>query len=103
MAASKYKKYFNEMFEQHREQFMHFMLLNNAYGQDKMEFKQQFNDEGIKVKEIVLDWEDRLCRKMEGGDNSTYSAKLGEKFQQEVLKYFPYFHEIGVNIRTMDR
>lgn len=99
MAEAKYKKYFNDMFEQNREQFMHFMLLNNAYGQDKKEFKRQFDEEGLKVKDVVLDWEDRLCRKMEGGDNSSYSAKLAEKFQTEVVKYFPYFHEIGVSIR----
>jgi len=102
MAEAKYKKYFNEMFEQHREQFMHFMLLNNAYGQDKMGLKQQFDEEGQKIKEIVHDWEDRLCRKIEVGDNSAYSSKLGEKFQEEVQKYFPYFHEIGVRI-TIDR
>jgi hypothetical protein len=89
------------MFEQHREQFMHFMLLNNAYADDKMAFKQQFDEEGRKIKEIVLDWEDRLCRKMEGGDNSSYSAKLGDKFQEEVTKYFPFYHEIGVAVRKV--
>lgn len=98
MAEAKYKKYFNEMFEQNRDQFMHFMLLNNAYGQDKMTLKEKFDDEGMKIKEIVHEWEDRLCRKMEAGDNSSYSSKLGEKFQEEVMKYFPYYHEIGVKI-----
>lgn len=101
MAEAKYKKYFNEMFEQNRDQFMHFMLLNNAYGQDKATLKEQFDEEGQKIKAIVVDWEDRLCRKIEGGDNASYSAKLGEKFQEEVLKYFPYFHEIGVAIKRI--
>ena len=98
MASPKYRSYFNEMFEAHREQFMHFMLLNNAYGQDKQGLKRQFDEEGARIKSIVLDWENRLCKKMEGGDHASYSAKLGEKFQEEVLKYFPYYHEIGVRV-----
>ena len=101
MATPKFRSYFNEMFEENREQFMHFMLMNNAYGQDKQGLKQQFDTEGVKIKSIVLDWEDRLCKKMEGGDHSSYSAKLGEKFQDEVLKYFPFYHEIGVRIAKL--
>lgn len=87
------------MFEQNREQFMHFMLLNNAYGQDKRSLKQQFDEEGIKIQKIVQEWEDKLCKQMEKGENGAYSAKLGEKFQQEVQKYFPFYHEVGVKIR----
>lgn len=101
MGSPKFRSYFNEMFEQNRDQFMHFMLLNNAYAQDKQGLKQQFDEEGSKIKLIIHDWEDRLCKKMEGGEHSTYSSKLGEKFQSEVLKYFPYYHEIGVRIARL--
>ena len=80
---------------------MRFMLLNNVYGQDKEAHKQQFDEEGAKIKLIVQEWEDRLCKKMEGGDHSSYSSKLGEKFQEEVLKYFPFYHEIGVRIARL--
>lgn len=99
MAEPKYKRYFNQMFEQHRDEFMNFMLLNQAYEQDKRSLKARFDEEGEKIQKVVHEWEDRLCGHMEKGQNSSYSSKLGEKFQEEVVKYFPYYHEIGVNIR----
>lgn len=99
MAGAKYKTYFNDMFEQHRDAFMHFMLLNNAYSQDKKGLKKQFDEEGRKIKAIVEEWENRLCKQVENGQNSSYSAKLGEKFQEEVTKYFPHYHDIGVEIK----
>ena len=97
MAAPKYKRYFEQMFEENRELFMQFMLLNQAYGQDKQSVRPKFNAEGEKIKAIVHDWENRLCGQMENGQNGSYSAKLGEKFQSEVTKYFPYFHDIGLS------
>lgn len=99
MASPKFKKYFDEMFEAHREEFMKFMVLNQCYKEDKREFKHRFDEEGAKIQRIVTEWEDKLCGTMEKGKNSTYSAKLGEKFRDEVVKYFPYFNEIGVTIR----
>ena len=98
MAVPKFKAYFNEMFEAHRKEFMEFMVLNQCYRDDKREFKSRFDEEGKKVQAIVKEWEDKLCGTMERGKNSTYSAKLGEKFQSEVVKYFPAYNEIGVKI-----
>jgi hypothetical protein len=98
MATAKYKKYVEQMFEENRIQFMEFMVLNTAYGENKREFQERFHEEGLKVQAIVRDWEDRLCGVMESGDNGVYSAKLGEKFQLEVCKYFPYYNEIGMKI-----
>jgi len=98
MANAKFKQYFNEMFEENRDQFMNFMVLNNAYEQDKRGLKSRFDEEGQQIKVIIHDWENRLCGTMERGQNSSYSAKLGEKFQAEVFKYFPYYHEIGMKI-----
>lgn len=96
--SAKYKTYFNQMFEANREDFMRFMLLNNMYAQDKKGMKQQFDEEGAHIKRIVHEWEDKLCKQMESGQNGSYSAKLGEKFLQEVVKYIPHYHDIGVKI-----
>lgn len=96
MASAKFKQYFDQMFEENRELFMQFMLLNQAYSRDKRGLKSQFNEEGEKIRTIIHEWENKLCGKMENGQNSTYSAKLGEKFQAEVTKYFPFYHEIGL-------
>lgn len=96
MAEPKFRKYFTQMFEQNRDQFLEFMLINQEYAANKAKIRPTFNEKGLKIKDIVHSWEDRLCGHMEKGQNSAYSAKLGEKFQHEVTKYFPYFHEIGL-------
>jgi uncharacterized protein with von Willebrand factor type A (vWA) domain len=96
--AAKYKKYFDQMFEQNRDEFMQFMILNDQYSQDKRLMKGEFDEKGANIVKIVKEWEDKLCKTMEKGENGAYSAKLGEKFQSEVGKYFPYFHEVGVKI-----
>jgi len=95
----KYKKYVSEMFEQNREKMMKFMLLNQDYGQNKKGLKIQFDQEGKEVQEIVEDWMGRLCGQMEKGKNAAYSAKLADKFLEEIRKYFPYYNEIGITIR----
>lgn len=100
--AAKYKQYFEQMFELHREEMMQFMILNNQYGNDKRLMKQEFDQRGAPIVKIVKEWEDKLCQTMEKGENGAYSAKLAEKFQSEVGKYFPYIHEVGVNIQFMD-
>jgi hypothetical protein len=102
MAVAKYKKYVEEMFAEHKELMMEFVLLNQAYAQDKRGMKSRFDEEGEKVKVVVQEWEDRLCGQMEKGENGVYSAKLAEKFQGELLKYFPFFHEVGMTIRFQD-
>lgn len=98
---AKYKKYFDEMFEQNREDFLQFMILNDQYGQDKRLMKGEFDKKGKEIVKIVKEWEDKLCSTMEKGKNGAYSAKLGEKFQSELGKYFPYYHEVGVTIQFL--
>ena len=71
MAGAKYKKYFDEMFEAHRREFMEFMVLNQCYRDDKREFKSKFDEEGLKIQGIVKEWEDRLCGTMERGKGGT--------------------------------
>jgi hypothetical protein len=97
--AAKFKQYFDQMFEQNREEFMQFMILNEQYRSDKRLMKSEFDKKGENVVKIVKEWEDKLCKTMERGENGAYSAKLGEKFQSEVGKYFPFIHEVGVNIQ----
>ncbi|MDF2379430.1 MAG: hypothetical protein P1V18_04385 [Candidatus Gracilibacteria bacterium] len=102
MSSAKYKKYFDQMFEAHRDDFMRFMLVDNMYAQDKRGMKAQFDEEGAQIKQIVHNWEDKLCKQMESGKNGVFSSKLGEKFHLEVTKYLPHFHEIGMKITFAD-
>ncbi len=99
MSDPKYKRYVTEMFERNREKMMKFMLLNQDYGRDKKGLKEQFDQEGKEIQEIVEEWMGRLCKQMEKGKNGSYSGKLADKFLQEVVKYFPYYHEIGIRFK----
>ena len=101
MATPKYKEYFNNMFEQHRELFTQFMLTNQDYMADRQAHSEAFNQQGKQVKAIVTEWEARLCGRMERGKNSTYSANLSEKFWDEVRKYFPCIDEVGIKITKL--
>ncbi len=89
------------MFAQNQEKMMKFMLLNQDYAKNKREHKALFDQEGMEVQTIVEDWLGKLCHQMEKGQNNAYSAKLADKFLAEVQKYFPYYHEIGIKIRTI--
>ncbi|EKD64125.1 MAG: hypothetical protein ACD_51C00067G0002 [uncultured bacterium] len=95
----KYKKYVSEMFDRNREKMMKFMLLNQDYGQNKKGLKEEFDREGKEIQVIVEEWLERLCKQMEKGKNSAYSAKLADKFLEELRKYFPYYNDIGIIIR----
>lgn len=90
------------MFERNREKMMKFMLLNQDYGQNKKGLKEQFDREGKEIQIIVEEWTERLCKQIEKGQNSAYSAKLADKFLAELRKYFPYYHEIGIKVKTLD-
>ncbi len=89
------------MFAQNQEKMMRFMILNQDYGSDKKTHKEQFDHDGLEIQEIVEEWCNKLCHQMEKGQNNQYSNKLADKFLAEVQKYFPYYHEIGMKIRTI--
>ncbi len=75
------------------------MLVNQDYRKDKRKHKGLLDQEGQEIQEIVEDWLGKLCHQMEKGQNGAYSNKLSDKFMGEVTKYFPYYHDIGVNQR----
>ena len=101
MATAKYRDYFNQMFNQNREQFTQFMLLCQDYMADKATHSEEFNRQGKEVKAIVTEWETKLCGRMERGKNSVYSANIAEKFWDEVRKYFPCIDEVGVKVTKL--
>lgn len=95
---SKYRDYFNQMFDQNREQFTQFMLTCQDYMQDRTAHAEQFNKQGQAVKAIMTEWEQKLCGRMERGKNAVYSANVAEKFWDEIRKYFPCIDEVGLKI-----
>jgi hypothetical protein len=101
MATAKYKAYVDQMFALHREQFQKFMLLNQDYLANRDRFRDEFNKEGVPIKAICQEWEQKLCGRMERGKNGVYSGNLAEKYWDEVRKYFPCIDEVGVKVTKL--
>ena len=100
--AAKYKDYFNQMFSENRDLFHQFMVISQQYSVDKSAHQVEFNRLGQTVTEIIRDWERRLCRQMEKGKNSVFSARLADKFWAEVRKFMPLIDLVGVEIIKAD-
>lgn len=84
------------MYEAHQAEFQAFRPIHDGYQMDRSTWAEEFHTEGMKLMEIIKDWERRLCNQMEKGKNAQYSAKLAEKFMQEIKKDFPLIERIGV-------
>jgi hypothetical protein len=96
--ATKYLQMFNEMVEKHEKEFDAFQEIHNKYMKDPKTWQDKFNDEGMKILDIIRVYENRLCGHMENTKNATYSANLAEKFRSEIKKYLPKLDMIGVKI-----
>jgi hypothetical protein len=93
---TKYKQYVQEMLEQNQEAFAKFKVIHDGYQNDRKQWSQKFHAEGQPIVDIIRDWERRLCSGMEKGKNAVYSAKLSEKFWNEVKEYLPLIERVGV-------
>ena len=93
---TKFKEYYNRMYETHQAEFDAFRVIHDGYQMNRSEWAEQFHTEGMKLMAIIKDWERRLCNQMEKGANSQYSAKLAEKFMAEIKKHYALIERIGV-------
>lgn len=100
--AVKYKDYLNKMYKEHKELFDDFESVHAEYGLDKRKYQAKFNEQGKEALRIVEEWENKLCRQMEKGKNSAYSARLAEKFRAELRTRFPLIDFVGVTIKPAD-
>lgn len=96
MAKVKYKEYFDKMITENKELFEEFKALHAKYDLDEDKYQEEFNTKGKVIKDIVHDWENRLCSNTERGMYSSFSGGLSEKFYGEVRKAFPLFDHIGI-------
>ena len=94
----KYRDYFRRMTDENQEMFAEFAEVHAKYQQDKSEWQSEFNEKGVKVVEVVREWEGRLCGHSEKGDKSVFSARLADKFWGEVKAFFPLIDFVGVEV-----
>jgi len=93
---TKYKQTFDQMLKTHRELFIKFKITHDMYAVDPKSWKEQFNEEGQKVLEIIREYEDKLCGYSEQGQYSKFSANLADKFWAEVRKNYPRIDFVGI-------
>jgi len=95
----KFKEYFKKMSEENKQVFDEFQFIHDLYKANKKANQVIFNEQGREVRKIIEDWDRRLCSQMEKGKNSTYSARLSEKFWGEVRLRFPMIDFVGATIK----
>ena len=96
MAKTKYKEYVDMMFEVHKEDFEKFKEIHSKYALEPDKYQEEFNAKGKPIQEIILEFEDKLCRQSEKGGYGVYTSKLSEKFRAEVKKTFSEIDKIGI-------
>lgn len=84
------------MMEQNKEMFDKFSVIHHGFTSDTGKWEKQFHEVGRDIKDIIRDWERRLCSGTERGNYALYSSKLSEKFWAEVKKDFPLIDQVGL-------
>lgn len=93
---TKYQQYYQQMWEANKEKLTQFLDIHDKFKTDRKRFSKEFNDKGKEVREIMEEWDQRLCRQMEKGTNGVFSSKVSEKFWNEVKKDYPLIEFVGV-------
>lgn len=98
MANAKYKKIFEEIWKNNKKLFQDFFLLNSEYSnlKKRITIEKQFQTVGKKVRQLLLEGEHNLCKKIENTNNRVFSTKLSDKYWDEARKYFKYIDMVGV-------
>lgn len=96
MAEPKFKQYYRLMMEKNAALFAAFQPIHDGYAENQTEFEQEFHTKGLQILDVIRDWERRLCYGTEKGQYASYSAKLSEKFWEEVKKELPLIEQVGV-------
>src|SRR5690606_9808512 len=94
----KYRDYFRQMLEVHKDEFEKFAEVHAKYQLDQNKWQEEYNKIGAPIKNILYEWEKKLCGHSEKGNFAKFSSQLAEKFQQEVKAFFPLVDFIGVKV-----
>ena len=93
---TKYQQYYQKMWDENKDVLGSFLTVHDRFKTDRKKYSHEFNSEGKAVRELIEDWDQRLCHQMEKGKNGMFSAKVSEKFWNEVKKDFPLIELVGV-------
>ncbi len=84
------------MWDSNKQVLENFLRVHDNFKANRKQYSLEFNTEGKQVREIMEEWDKRLCTQMERGKNGVFSSKVSEKFWSEVKKDFPLIELVGV-------
>jgi prephenate dehydrogenase len=84
------------MLLQNKLKFEAFKEIHDLFTTDPQKYKDQFNEKGREIQDIIRRYENMLCSQSESTGYGKYSSNLAEKFQQEIKKIFPKIDSIGI-------
>ncbi len=95
MAQTKYRQYYQDMVTQNQKLFTDFKVVHDQYVAKEID-QQKYNATGMRIVDIIRDWDRRLCSAMGRGAFSKYSEQLSEKFWSEVRKEYSHIDKVGL-------
>jgi BMFP domain-containing protein YqiC len=93
---AKYQQYFEMMLSQNKKAFDDFKIVHDNFAKDPKTFRNEFNQQGREIQDLIRIYENKLCGHSESSGYSKFSANLAEKFHQEIKKHFPKIDLIGM-------
>lgn len=83
------------MVTQNQKLFADFKVSHDQYVGGEIN-QQEYNRVGLRIVDIIRDWDRRLCSAMGKGAFSKYSEQLSEKFWSEVRKDYSHIDKVGL-------
>ena len=93
--AAKYRQLFLEMIENNRDLFLDFKDIHDRFLNDDS-LKDELNEKGAKVVEIIRDYERKLTSQQDKGQYSKFSSGLSDKFWDQIRGFLPHIDFVGV-------
>lgn len=94
--AAKYRQLFLEMVEQNRDLFLDFKEVHDKFVENEDAYKDEFNEKGSKVVEIIREYERRLTSQQDKGQYSKFSTGLADRFWDQIRGFLPRIDFVGV-------
>lgn len=94
--AAKYRQLFLEMIETNRDLFLDFKDIHDKFVENEEAYKDEFNEKGAKVVEIIREYERHLTSQQDKGQYSKFSTGLADRFWDQVRGFLPRIDFVGV-------
>lgn len=94
--AAKYRQLFLQMIEDNRDLFLDFKEIHDKFTEDPESFKDEFNEKGKVLVEIIREYELKLTAQQNRGQYSKFSSNLSDKFWDQIRGFLPKIDFVGV-------